>query len=101
MRWRWPSIAGKHPSLRFAGVQAYWGHLQQVMPFDERKSRVAVMAERLESLLAALKQTGLRPDIVTGGGTGTHWIDARLGLFTELQAGSFIFLDSCYGADAA
>ena len=89
---------GKYPSLSYAGVQAYWGHLQQVMPFDERKSRVAAMAERLGKLLAALKQAGHPAKIVTGGGTGSHWIDAQHGLFTELQVGSFIFLDSCYGA---
>ena len=33
---------------------------------------------------------------MTGGGTGTHWIDGQTGLFTELQPGSFLFLDSCY-----
>ena len=89
---------GTYPSLSYAGVQAYWGHLQQVMPFDERKARVAAMAERLGKLVTALKQAGLPPKIVTGGGTGTHWLDAQHGLFTELQVGSFIFLDSCYGA---
>lgn len=88
---------GAHPSLAYSGVQAYWGHLQQIMPFDDRKARVAAMAERLGKLVAALKQAGLPPKIVTGGGTGTHWLDAQHGLFTELQPGSFIFLDSCYG----
>jgi D-serine deaminase-like pyridoxal phosphate-dependent protein len=86
------------PALAYAGVQAYWGHLQQVMPFDDRKTRVAAMAARLGKLVAALKEAGHPAKIVTGGGTGTHWIDAQHGLFTELQPGSFIFLDSCYGA---
>ena len=52
---------------------------------------------RLKALIAGLNEIGLKPGIVTGGGTGTHWIDSRLGLFTELQVGSFVFLDSCYG----
>jgi 3-hydroxy-D-aspartate aldolase len=86
------------PSLRFAGVQAYWGNLQQVMPFAERESRVAVQAERLRQLIEALRRVGLAPGIVTGAGTGTYAIDGTLGLFTELQPGSFLFLDSCYGA---
>jgi 3-hydroxy-D-aspartate aldolase len=83
-------------SLRFAGIQAYWGHLQQVMPFDERRAQVAKRVERLRTLVRALADTGLKPAIVTGSGTGTHWLDAQHGIFTELQAGSYVFLDSCY-----
>jgi D-serine deaminase-like pyridoxal phosphate-dependent protein len=85
-----------HASLRFAGVQAYWGNLQQIMPLSEREARVAVQAARLKVLIDALTAAGLKPEIVTGAGTGTHWIDGRSGLFTEIQPGSFLFLDSCY-----
>ena len=87
-----------HGTLSFAGVQAYWGHLQLVMPYAERRSRVEEQATRLRELVSSLTALGLAPPRVTGGGTGTHWIDASLNLFTELQAGSFIFLDSLYGA---
>ena len=52
---------GKYPSLSYAGIQAYWGHLQQVMPFEERKSRVADMAMRFMKLDAGL---GGRPPAV-------------------------------------
>ena len=90
-------IAGL-PSLRFAGIQAYWGNLQQVMPFAERERRVNLQADRLRALITDLGAAGLPPEIVTGGGTGTHAIDGALGLYTELQPGSFMFLDSCYGA---
>jgi D-serine deaminase-like pyridoxal phosphate-dependent protein len=86
----------KCSSLRFGGVQAYWGNLQHIASFDERKRRVEPQAQRLASLIAALTDNGLKPEIVTGGGTGTHWIDGQTGLFTELQPGSFLFLDSCY-----
>jgi D-serine deaminase-like pyridoxal phosphate-dependent protein len=37
---------------------------------------------------------------VSGGGTGTHRIDATLGIFTELQAGSYVFMDDQYNACA-
>jgi 3-hydroxy-D-aspartate aldolase len=93
------ALAGRadaHPALGFAGVQAYWGNLQHVMPFEERERRVGQQVERLRALLGALAAEGLKPGIVTGGGTGTHWIDAQSGLFTEIQPGSFLFLDSCY-----
>lgn len=89
-------IAG-HGSLRFAGIQAYWGTLQQVMPFEDRRARVAEGAERVRALLEALSAEGLEVPVVTGGGTGTHWLDAEARVFTELQPGSFLFLDSCYG----
>ena len=87
-----------HSALSFAGVQAYWGHLQQVMPYAERQRRVEEQAARVRELVSALTSIALPPPRVTGGGTGTHWIDASLNLFTELQVGSFIFLDSLYGA---
>ncbi len=90
-------VAG-HGALRFAGVQAYWGNLQQVMPLDERERRIAAQAERLRSLLSALRDVGLPAEIVTGGGTGTVFLDPATALFTELQPGSFLFLDSCYAA---
>lgn len=90
-------IAG-HTSLRFAGIQAYWGNLQQVTPLEERERRVAAQIERTRALIAALTGAGLKPEIVSGSGTGTHWIDGRSGIFTELQPGSFLFLDSCYAA---
>lgn len=88
----------QNKALAFAGVQAYWGHLQQIMPFEERKARVAPNMDRLRKLIAALRGAGLPPPIVTGSGTGTHWIDVQHKVFTELQAGSFLFLDSCYGS---
>ena len=83
-------------SLRFAGIQAYWGNLQQVAPLEEREKRAALQIERTRALIAALTDAGLKPGIVSGSGTGTHWIDGSSGIFTELQPGSFLFLDSCY-----
>lgn len=85
------------PSLAFAGVQAYWGHLQQVRPLEERARRVAEGKARLGAVLSALHGAGLPAAIVTGGGTGTSFLDPNGGPFTELQPGSFLFLDSCYG----
>jgi 3-hydroxy-D-aspartate aldolase len=83
--------------LRWQGVQAYWGHLQQVLGFSERRRQVRAQAETLRTAVDELRAAGLPPDIVTGGGTGTVLIDAELGLFTELQPGSYLFMDSSYG----
>jgi D-serine deaminase-like pyridoxal phosphate-dependent protein len=92
------SLVDKQPGLLFAGVQAYWGNLQQIMPFADRAARVGFQADRLRQAVHALHEVNLPAAIVTGGGTGTHEIDAATGLFTELQPGSYMFLDSCYGA---
>src|SRR4051812_19174036 len=68
------------------------------MPLEERAARVGIQAERLRRLLGLLAGAGLPAGIVTGGGPRTSFIDPALDLFTELQPGSFLFLDSCYGA---
>jgi D-serine deaminase-like pyridoxal phosphate-dependent protein len=86
------------PGLGFAGVQAYWGNIQQLMPFAARAAEAQARAGRLAALLELLADAGLRAAIVTGGGTGTSFIDPSLGLFTEIQPGSYLFLDSAYGA---
>jgi 3-hydroxy-D-aspartate aldolase len=88
-------VAGA-PALNFAGLQAYWGNLQQVSPFAERTRLIAVQTGRLRGAISALGDAGLPPAIVTGGGTGSHRIDAACGLFTEMQPGSYLFMDSCY-----
>lgn len=85
------------PGLTYAGVQAYWGHLQQVPDVTDRHARVKEAARMLAAILDRLAAAGLPAGIVTGGGTGTFGIDRNLGLFTELQPGSFLVLDSLYG----
>jgi len=55
-------------------------------------------AKTLAEVIAALTAAGLAPPVVSGGGTGTHGIDAEAGLLTELQCGSYVFMDQDYGA---
>jgi 3-hydroxy-D-aspartate aldolase len=85
-------------SLRFAGLQAYDGSIQAMPGYSERAAKLDLNLTPLRELLAALSQRGVKPPIVSGGGTGTHHLDALSGLFTELQAGSYIFMDRIYGA---
>jgi D-serine deaminase-like pyridoxal phosphate-dependent protein len=84
--------------LRFAGVQFYSGRLQHVEDFAERRATVARETARLKRLVEELRAAGLPPGIVTGGGTGSHAIDAALGVFTEWQCGSYVFMDAQYDA---
>ena len=88
-------IAGR-PSLRYGGVQFYCGAQQHIPGFGERRDAIVDRTRYLSTCLAALTAAGLAPGIVTGGGTGSHAIDAELGVLTELQAGSYIFMDREY-----
>src|SRR5258708_3116822 len=83
-------------SLKYAGVQFYCGRHQHIKDFAERKASIEERTEYLKGVLAKLEAAGLKPGIVTGSGTGTHFIDAKLGVFTELQVGSYVFMDHEY-----
>ena len=83
-------------SLKYAGVQFYCGRHQHIKDFKERKASIEERTEYLKGILAKLEAAGLKPGIVTGSGTGTHFIDAKLGVFTELQVGSYVFMDHEY-----
>ncbi len=83
-------------SLKYAGVQFYCGSQQHILDFAERKAKIEERTEYLKGILAKLEAAGLKPAIVTGSGTGTHFIDAKLGVFTELQVGSYVFMDHDY-----
>ena len=85
------------PALEYAGVQFYCGDLQHVEAYAERRAAMQPRAAYLKTVIAALAGAGGAPGIVTGGGTGTHAIDVGLGVFTELQAGSYVFMDAQYG----
>jgi D-serine deaminase-like pyridoxal phosphate-dependent protein len=85
------------PSLTFAGVQFYCGSQQHIEAFAARREAIVERTDYLRQIVRDLTGAGLAPTIVTGGGTGTHVIDAELGVFTELQVGSYVFMDRQYG----
>ena len=86
------------PGLHYRGVQAYYGQLQHVPTLAERLERLRERWARLASFLDALRAAGLAAELVSGGGTGTHHLDLTEGPFTEIQAGSYPFMDRQYGA---
>jgi D-serine deaminase-like pyridoxal phosphate-dependent protein len=84
------------PRLCLRGVQFYCGMQQHIEDFAARRAAIEERTDYLRSVIAALSEAGFAPEIVTGSGTGTHAIDLALGVFTELQAGSYVFMDSQY-----
>lgn len=88
------------PGLAFAGLQAYYGHLQGLVDHDERAGLARDRQAQIRAAVGALSQAGLPPRIVSGGGTGTFLTDNAGAPFTELQPGSYPFLDVQYGREA-
>jgi D-serine deaminase-like pyridoxal phosphate-dependent protein len=84
------------PQLAYGGVQFYCGSQQHIPAFADRRAAIGDLTAYLQTVIVALTDAGLCPPVVTGGGTGTHRIDAELGVLTELQVGSYIFMDREY-----
>ncbi len=90
-------IAG-HPWLRFRGLQTYHGTIQMTGDLAERRAAAAQALEKAELSARLVREAGLAVEVLTGGGTGTSAIDAAAGGLTELQPGSYIFMDTNYSA---
>ncbi len=84
------------PRLNLRGVQFYCGMQQHVEDFAERRAAIIERTDYLKTVIAALTGAGFPPAIISGGGTGTHAIDLELGVFNELQVGSYVFMDRQY-----
>jgi len=87
------------PGLRFAGLQAYQGSLQHRRGHAERALACREAGARARQCAQVLHAHGYASPIVTGGGTGSAEFDAPAGIYTELQAGSYAFMDGDYGAN--
>ncbi len=85
------------PHVRFAGLQAYDPTASHTTPFEARHRRThETMACAVETA-RLLEQRGIPCPMVSAGSTGTFNIDADLDGITELQPGSFLFMDMDYG----
>jgi 3-hydroxy-D-aspartate aldolase len=95
----------RSPHLHFAGLQAYHGSAQHVREPSERGEKIAGAVAGVKQTLQALQAKRLQARVVGGGGTGSYANEAASGVYTELQPGSYIFMDADYarnkGADGA
>jgi D-serine deaminase-like pyridoxal phosphate-dependent protein len=82
--------------LLFGGLQAYHGSAQHLRQPDERQSAITAAAEDTRRTVEQLRQQGLDCPIVGGAGTGTFELEAASGVYTEIQAGSYCFMDADY-----
>lgn len=89
----------RHPALRFAGLQAYHGKAQHFRGAQARREAIASVVRDVQATRALIEGAGIAVPLVTGAGTGTMVCEAASGVFGELQAGSFMFMDADYASN--
>jgi len=85
------------PNVTFVGLQSYDGAAAHTTPFDARSARTRMTMGRAVETRAMIERAGIACPLVTGGSTGTYRFDAENPGITELQPGSFAFMDMEYG----
>lgn len=82
--------------LRLAGLHAYHGRAQHLRGAAERRDAIAAAVQAARHTRDLITNAGLPVPLVTGSGTGTLVHEAASGVYGELQAGSFLFMDADY-----
>jgi D-serine deaminase-like pyridoxal phosphate-dependent protein len=88
----------KLPGLRFRGVQGYEGHCMLEPNRDERIRKAHAAMDYLGSVTDRLADAGFACEVVSAGGTGTYDITGNNPRVTEIQAGSYVFMDNFHGS---
>ena len=83
-------------NLSLIGFMGYSGTASHTHGWNERTKKSLEDTAGLLETVALAKKAGLPVEIVTGGSTGTYNIDSGRNGLTELQAGSFVFMDTAY-----
>ena len=94
------SHAPPEGGLRFAGLQAYHGAAQHLRGAAEREAASHHAASQARAAQASVTSAGIACRLVTGAGTGTFALDTASGVWGELQAGSYLFMDRDYADNA-
>lgn len=86
----------RNPAFEFKGLQCYAGNLQHIESANERRDRSLSALGELAQLCRRFRDENIALDILTGGGTGTFDIDPDARILSELQVGSYLFMDRQY-----
>jgi D-serine deaminase-like pyridoxal phosphate-dependent protein len=87
------------PGVELRGAMGYEGHVMGIRDRTEREARARKSMDRLLSSVHLIRQAGLRCEIVSGGGTCTFDITGGIEGITEVQAGTYVLMDSTYRYD--
>ena len=83
-------------NLSFRGLQMYAGTLMHLESAEKRRSKSTALWAKVVETAEAIRSSGVECPVLTGGGTGTFDIDAEIGAATDLQVGSYVFMDAQY-----
>lgn len=84
-------------NLRFGGIMGYSGGASHTKGWQARREKSRQDVGPVVETAWMCKKAGLEVPTISGGSTGTYNIDKEIGL-TELQAGSYVFMDTLYMA---
>jgi D-serine deaminase-like pyridoxal phosphate-dependent protein len=89
--------AAETAGVELRGVMGYEGHVVSLPDRAEREARTREAMAGLVATAALIRAAGLPCAIVSAGGTGTYDISGRIDGITEIQAGSYVLMDTDYG----
>lgn len=84
------------PGLNLVGMLCYDAGSQHVAGFDVRKAQTLERMSGATETFDLMQRAGLNMEIFSGGGTGTYNIDHGVRGLTDVQVGSYIFMDAQY-----
>ncbi|UCH37703.1 MAG: DSD1 family PLP-dependent enzyme [Candidatus Bathyarchaeota archaeon] len=82
--------------LNFRGLLGYEGPFFNLTNFEERKQATQARNQLLVQTKELLEDASIDVDIVSGGATGTYNITGNYPGITEVEAGSYVFMDTTY-----
>ncbi len=85
------------PNLELRGLMGYEGNAVFIKDIGERQARCADANGLLIKHKQALEDAGFGVGIVSAAGTGTYDLAGRNPGITEIEPGSYIFMDTRYG----
>jgi 3-hydroxy-D-aspartate aldolase len=90
------TLVDRLPNLRLRGLLSYDGAAQHINGFAARKQRALEALAPNVKVYEAMKAAGLNTEIFSGGGTGTYSVQHLVPGFTDVQVGSYVFMDMQY-----
>ena len=86
----------KVSGIEFRGLMGYEGPFLDVPDFNARKAGATKLLDKLTETVEMIEKDGVQVDIVSAGSTGTYNIAGEHSRVTEVEAGSYVFMDSTY-----
>src|SRR5207253_2660730 len=87
------------PGMELRGLMGYEGPAAGIEERERREAMAKQALDRLLSTVPLFKEAGFPTDIVSAGSTGTYDMTGRMDGVTEIQAGSYVLMDTAYGKE--